>query len=375
MNENLIKLKDAIMHPDKRIMKSLWMIGGIVVIVLIILLVLKVTIFSKISTSRLEDKMIISAKKYYSRHKEQLPEFDKDTATVSIDNLIDEGYLKPLDKLLKNKNTTCTGTVTVTNNNNYYLYSPNIVCSDKYRTKKLYEVITDAGNVVTNGDGLYELDGNYIYRGEKVNNFIQFAGQTWRILRVNSNDNSIKLIEVDPIEKLTVWDDRYNSGAKFKAGINDYTVSRIKETLTDIWTRGTFNDHYKSYISTQDLCIGTRASDEMLNDGSVECAITDGITSLSMITPSDYLIISLDNECQTISDKQCTNYNYLANLKYLYWTITADANSSYKVYAINQMPKLIKANTKTNIRLSINLSSDTNYLSGNGTEDKPYIIR
>ena len=195
-------------------------------------------------------------------------------------------------------------------------------------------------------------------------------------MRVNGDDNSIKLLQANPSDTKYVWDDRYNEAKKSNTGINDYTISRIKDSINELWnSKDVFSTNQKAYISTQDLCIGAREKDEVNNDGSIECSLTDGVTSITAIKPSDYMIVSLDSECESISNKQCTNYNYLANLKNIFWTITADANTSYYVYAIKKTPKLVKASSSTYLRLVVNLSSEVNWASGDGTEEKPYKIK
>ena len=50
---------------------------------------------------------------------------------------------------------------------------------------------------VTSGDGLY-VDGYednvYTYRGSNPNNYVTFNGESWRIVSVNTSDNTIKIM-------------------------------------------------------------------------------------------------------------------------------------------------------------------------------------
>ena len=361
---------------DRKLLSYI-IIGSIVVFgIIIVLIILKVAIFSKITPEQLEDKMVIAAENYFYNKKEALPLNDKDVATVTISELVNSGNLKSLDKLLKDKNLSCSGEVTVTKNENYYLYSPNLNCGNAYKTKKLYEVITATENIVSESDGLYKIENDYVYRGEKVNNYVEFAGQLWRILRVNGSDNSVKLIQENKTNDKYVWDDRYNKEKDTYIGINNYSVSRIKDTINEYWNgEDILTNNYKPYISTQLLCTGTRNLNSTDKTNKTECSKNDGNSSFILLQPSDFIITSLDTNCKHVDDANCTNYNYLANMDGSTWTTISSSETSYQVYKIDSSPYISKTNATSSLKFVINLSSEVNFNSGDGTFDNPYTIK
>lgn len=361
-----------IKNLDKSLMKKLGIILGIIIGAFLVIIIFKLIFGGRISYSQIENKMIQSAKKYYNDNPEKLPSVDKSIVTINASQLTEEKYLKELNKLTKDRSATCTGQVDVINNNGYYLYSPTLNCGETYQTKKLKDVLMK--DVVTSSNGLYNYSDYYIYRGEYVNNHVRFAGKDWVILRVN-NDGTIRLLELTKRNSV-VWDDRYNSDRESTVGINDYNVSRIKDTMNEIYNdKEEFSDTDKAYISTQNLCIGRRSSENATGlDGTLECSNTMSGQPLGLIQANEFSIISLDPKCSNIDDMECTNYNYLSNLN-TYWTITADADNTYKVFKNSGSTFSTTASSTAIPRVVVQIDSHANYLSGTGTEDDPYIIQ
>lgn len=361
---------------DKKLVK--YIIGATIFVIcgIIILIILKITIFGKIPVEKLEGKMESAAMNYFADHEKSLPAGDKDVTTVTLSDLINNGYLKSLDKLLKDQSLSCSGEVTVTNNAGYYLYSPNVNCGEAYKTKRLYEVITDPKNIVTSKDGLYQVDKEYVYRGEKVNNYLKFDGQLWRILRVNS-DNSIKLINVKTTPTTYVWDNRYNSKEEEYSGINDYEVSRIKDSLNEAWKEeNVVWEENKKFVATQDVCTGAITENETDKTRKKECSKTAASKqSVVLPIPSDYILPSIDNGCSKYSDPQCTNYNYMMDLSALSWSTVISANSSKRAFAIGEKINSTLTYVPYPLRFVIDLSKDTIYSSGNGSEEEPFTIK
>lgn len=370
------KLKSS--DPMTKKLIKFTIIGFIAIIsAIVVLILIKMLFFNKISANKLEEKIEIAARKYYNEYPELLPEQDKETTSITIQQLVDNGKLKSLDKLLKEKDATCQGQVTVTRNSNYFLYSPYVDCGSLYKTKKLYEEITSSKNIVTEKDGLYKIDNKYIYRGEKVNNYLKFANKTWRILSVDGEDNTIRILQEKSTDEETSWDDRYNYERKDEIGINEYDTSRIKDTLNDIWaSTKIFSNQEKAYIVTKPLCTAPRSKNEIDKSSNVECRITYGEQALSLMLPSDYLMASLDKQCLKTMDSSCSNYNYLYTDDYqYYWSVTPDEDSSYQSYAFSPTIVLNKSSKKNKIKLVVNLSHEVIYLQGDGSKENPYIIK
>ncbi len=361
-----------IKNLDKSLMKKLGIILGIIIGAFLVIIIFKLIFGGRISYSQIENKMIQSAKKYYNDNPEKLPSVDKSIVTINASQLTEEKYLKELNKLTKDRSATCTGQVDVINNNGYYLYSPTLNCGKAYQTKKLKDVLMK--DVVTSSNGLYNYGDYYIYRGEYVNNHVRFAGKDWVILRIN-NDGTIRMIELTERENV-VWDDRYNSESESNDGINDYSVSRIKDTMNEIYNdKKEFSSTDKSYISTQNLCIGKRSNQNTTGfDGTIECSNTISSQPLGLIQANELSLVSLDSKCSNINDLECTNYNYLSNLEE-YWTLTANSDNTYEVFVNSGVTFSSEASSEAIPRVVVQIDSHANYLSGTGTESDPYIIQ
>ena len=346
---------------------------GVVVIFVIILLVISATKGGKVGYKDIETRMYRAAVQYYEKHEKDLPKNDGATISISIDKLVKSGNLTSLEESL-DEGVSCKGEVTVTNNNQNYIYLPYLDCGKAYKTEKLVNKIVDSDVLNEVEEGLYEVEDGYVYKGENVNNYLEFAGKNWRIIKINE-DGTIRVILAERLEQMA-WDDRYNVDKKFNAGINNYDVSRIKEKLQEIYEDSEmFNDTERSMIVTQNLCVSHRSENSEINDGSIECASTFDGQQLGLLQLNEYLIPSLDDNCTKPSDRSCINYNYLATFDRSYWTITGDSETSYMVYHIDGYAELRRANSVSGVNPVINLTKNLIYDSGKGTIDEPYKIK
>lgn len=356
---NLIK------NLDKRLLKTIGMVVGIILIVFIFLLVIIMIKNGRVSYTQVENKMITSAKKYYSAHEDELPKVNNGVVTISTDKLVEEKYLKPLTKLVKDKKAACSGQVSVTKHDDNLLYSATLNCGDKYETKKLKDVIVK--EVVESGNGLYKVEDSYVFKGDNVNNYLSYAGKVWRILRIN-NDGTIRIIETTKRDT-TEWDNRYNSEKQYNVGINDYTVSRAKEYLENLYEEISIND--RAYIVKQNICIGKRSNTDTDNSGNIECSNILENQDLGLIQTNEFVLASLSDKCISPTNPECSNYNYISGLGTL-WTVTADNKTTYKVFKISGSASAAEAASYAQIRMVVNINSQVNYVSGDGSEEKPY---
>lgn len=367
---------------DKKFIR-MGIITIVVIFVIIIgLVVARIFITSKLSYSELENKMRDEAIEYYNNHEELLPKTSDGEVTLDIQKLIDDEKMKPFEKYLKDDEISCKGKVIVTVNDGNYLYTPYLDCGKKYKTVTLTETLINNDNIVDSGDGLYNMGDYYLYRGEKVNNYIEFAGQTWRILRVN-NDGTIRILQADNLtfngENEFVFDNRYNSEKDANVGFNDFNISRLKDTINSIYESDMFSKNDKSFMKAKPMCIGSRTVSESDNSGAVECRIqTQESYSIGLIQANEFLLASLDSKCHLYYDGECTNYNYLVNMTGSYWTSTpyvTDKAKTYKEFYIKSSLQQKDTNKVNGIRLVTNISSHALYASGNGTETNPYIMK
>lgn len=360
----------------KKIDKKFYLYLGIsfaaMIILIILMFILKLVIGNKISFEAAENKIRNVAIEYVEARKELLPA-KNESIRIEFDDLVQAELIKPFDKLLKDSEATCTAYVIIENNNENYLYTSYLDCGDKYHTIKLNDKIKENG-IVTSDEGLYEIEGNIVFRGEKLNNYVEFADKLWQIIRINT-DGTIRLIEVSRDESY-IWDNRYNSDIKATNGINDYRVSRIKDVLDSFYNNEKeFSKKDKTYMVKQNVCIGKRTENDTNLSNSIECSDTLDDQYLSLIQANEFAIASIDKNCSTLIDKECSNYNYLATSKKTYWTITGSNERSDKVYKIFTTASANLATSSASIRLVINLSSNTLYENGDGSEENPYKIK
>lgn len=357
---------------DKKTITLLGIGFSIIIILLVTLLILKLAVGSTITTKTYEKRLKTAATTYFEKYKNKLPKQNGGKVSVSIEKLEASGVIKSQKKLLKN-GVSCTGGVNVSKNNNYYLYQPVIKCSDKYNTNLLYAKILEDNPLTQTSDGLYQVGNYYLFRGEKLNNYVNFANKTWRIVRINQ-DNTIKLILEDRVNSVQ-WDDRYNNEKEQSVGKNIYLVSRIKETMDNyIETNELFTNEQKAYIVPSKFCTGSRKEYDTVMDGSAECSNILEDQYLGLLAAYEYGIVSLDKDCKHIEDAECGNYNYLANLN-SFWTITPSSENSYSVYKINGTIDIAKTRTYAQPGIVLNLSSDTLYANGDGSLENPYIVK
>lgn len=359
-------------NMDKKTKLYLGVGFGSILLLIIFLVILKLIVGNRVGSKQFESRLKNAAVAYYEKYPDKLPKTSGNKITISIDELVKSGNLKSLDKLL-DKGLTCEGNVNISNNNGYYLYQPVIKCSDNYETNLLYQKILNDNPVATSGNGLYKMNDYYLFRGENLNNYIKFAGMNFQIIRVN-NDNTIRMLLIDNIET-TTWDDRYNSEKGDYVGKNDFSVSRIRETLNSYFEgEKTFKNEEKALIVPQDLCIGARNENSTINDGSIECSKKFENQPLGLLQVNEYMLASLETTCKNLYDNQCTNYNYLANINNL-WTSTPNSKNTYEVYKIAGYVYSNVASVEAQPKFVITISSDAIFSSGTGTEEDPYIIK
>lgn len=359
---------------SKKLMKIMIICVALLAGLFIILWVMSLFRGGKLSFEKIENKMVSAAESYYESNPKLLPVGEYSKSELNVATLAKEGYMKVLDDYLDD-NVTCTGKVIVLKNKDNYTYIPKLSCGNDYNTKSLAETLT--GNIVTEGEGLYNINDEFVYRGEKLNNYVSFAGKKWRVLRV-TKDNEIRLIQEDMFDK-SVWDNRYNVDKKSSSGINSFEVngvnSRIKDELETIYNGKAFSSDDKAKLVPKQLCIGKRTNDDTTIDGSAECSLlTDEYYSLGLLQVNEYMISSLDTGCTATNKRTCTNYNFLANYLDRFWTITANAENTHEVYSIDTLPTSSYANRKFGIKLVININGEVNYTKGDGTIENPYVI-
>ena len=382
--KNEEKENDSYDDSDKRLrkekmMKNIFKIAIITAVLVVVLLVLSMFSSKSRGYADVEKIMKKAAIKYYNDNSSDLPKVNGGIVEVSAQKLSNLKYMRDLDKYVSK--ATCSGKVVVENNDDSYIYIPYLDCGDKYKTTELFREITDNKNIVSSGSGLYFYGNQYVFRGDDVDNYVSINNNLWRIVKVSS-DNEVMLIKDEKLNYgSSVWDDRYNANKENNSGINDFNVSRIKNSLEDIIDNLSelelFTKSDIEHIVSHSYCIGKRGVDDSSVDNSIECSVESNKLKVGLLTVSEFLMASLDSGCVSTTSISCQNYNYLANSNINWWLITASNSNSYSVYAVNVNGYIdeVRASSGRKIRPVIYLNSKTMYKSGDGTIDNPYLIK
>jgi len=378
--ENLKNIKKPeISDQQKGLIKIGIIVVAAIIALILIITIIKAIVGTKISNTQLENVMVRAAKNYVEDNPDKLTDDIYGEDSISISTLVTGGYMKEITKY-KGKDTNCKGSVTVFKNADHYSYSPKLTCGDDYTYKTLSDAIIDDKNIVTTGNGLYynEIGNYYVFRGEYVDNYLSFAGQTWRILRVDE-DGNIRLLQAKGTQYIK-WDDRYNSDINLLNGINYFEGtenSRIKDSILDYYNNEeNFSSENKSVIVPKEFCVGSRNDTSTDRTGATECMTKSELMGAGLPYISELLEVSIDVNCLATKSNSCSNYNFLEEMDAQFWTGTPYSGDTYEVYYINQ-GKFYKlfARELQNMNIEITINGNINYTSGAGTSNDPYVVK
>lgn len=363
---------------NKELLKKLLMIMcGFTVLLIVFIVVMMIVHNSsskKISYEKIKSNAIEAARNYYDNLEIKLEAGE--SKEIFISDLISEGYMEDFSEKLES-DVKCDGKVNITNSLGDIRYFAVLNCGSSYMEETLYEHIINNNEIVQSGEGIYDMYGRYIYRGEFVNNYVNFDGKTWYIVDIEK-DGTIRLVSSKKVlSSNVVWDDRYNTSTNNSVGYNDFEKSRIYETLKDLATgNSVLSGNAKNKVLGQQICYGLRSEMENDNSNLVDCSRTIGDQMFSTLTVSDVITASIDNTCNSIRQSQCGNYNYLSSRKVSgFWTTIADSKDNHTVYSVSNGTIFYKdTNSYYNLFVTIKLPSQSLYLSGDGTINNPYKI-
>ncbi len=189
--------------------------------------------------------------------------------------------------------------------------------------------------IVTEGEGLYQYDDTYLFRGSEVDNYVRYQGILWRIVEIDEDDNII-LISDEAVTQLPFNSEMTNFSASELAG---WLNEDFKE-LTGIESSGVtvYNDEFSdlSYLDN-------RVSE------SVEIGLLDVVSYINSIVDGKSFV-SGENEKVWLSDQK----------------------SETVYYAIDGKVSSCSPDEILLVKPVISLSGDTLAVSGQGTYGDPY---
>ena len=259
------------------------------------------------------------------------------------------------------------------------------------------------------GSGLYTMEDDdgisYYFRGQVENNYVIFAGKTWRVVRING-DESIRLILDESLESAVAFNNKFDEEkyvgytydnenkclSNNPCSDNDGTSSDIKEYLTEWYDDNILAENLDKYIESTTFCADTsfvyNDIDE-LNEYGARLRLIDAKPQLKCSNTSLYfggaykLRIGLINADELMlaglnfSKTNTNNFLYSLNS---YWTLSPNDTGSYygqSGICFDNAYGGLNACSITEelyVRPVSNLKSDVLVASGNGTSQTPYTI-
>ena len=261
-------------------------------------------------------------------------------------------------------------------------------------------------------DGLYEYTDSegtvtYIYRGIDVNNYVSFAGSTWRVLRIQE-DGTVKLIKEDalnfPSDRVGAYyavytgveynnnfssdDDIKYEGSNIKAYVEEWYNAEMSDYDNKIVTNAYCSDRTEDHNSVMYQIMGLDKMYGIYNrldvedwDGqsepdfssfswtpSISCRNDDKVNvKVALITADEYTLAG--GGAGEVS-------NYLVK-EYTCWTMSpASFAGISNVFTTDNNGNIGNYHTRYDhaVRPVITLKANTTVASGNGKHDTPYVI-
>lgn len=369
--------KDA----KRRMILFMGFVFGGIVLLLLILYIVSLISGHNYSYEQIETVLQNAAVAYFKDYPESLPAEDGDIVEIDSSNLVAAGKMKDLSEYTA-QGVICSGTVQVQKSNDSYNYVPFLNCGEQYVTLPLYQKIIENGTV-SSEYGLYSINDFYAFRGENVNNYLQLETSLWRIVKINS-DNQLVLILDSTIPYISrPWDNRYNDSARSSTGFNQYNNSRIAEYLDKIY-KNPNEGNYEKLLSENDilktipfnLCTGKRTESTEGFNNTEECSETLPDQKYGLLTASEFMMASVDPNCKSTLSRSCMNYNYLSKVKD-WWLATGNKGDNQHVYKVASSGYLSSelASSYSSVRPIIYLNNNVMYKDGDGSLENPYILK
>ena len=272
------------------------------------------------------------------------------------------------------------------------------------------------GNAVNYVNGLYAYDAssnglekdttsdaNIRYVGANPNNYVEFNGETWRIIGVFGSN--LKLVRDEILTSYSFDNKTTAQGIDSNYGTNDWTKSYLREFLNDYYYGGkTITCHSETSVSTATnatitcpdinkisssaknmiekttwnlggIVHGTKPVNELyIRERGTEVYSgheTKSSDYIGLIYPSDYVFASTDESCsQDPYGSTCKKNNWLFK-GVLYRTISPNSSSANSVCGVDGGGSLNSGGVvyRGSVRPSVYLKSDIKIVSGSGTKD------
>ena len=223
----------------------------------------------------------------------------------------------------------------------------------KVKENTLNNTLTDEKNLVTSGDGLYQMGDGYVFKGKNINNYLLYSGRLWRIVSINA-DGSIKLITND-IQTSMVWS--FND--------NNYENSYIRDWLNVTPEKEHTGIFYNSLSNPSKYLVAGKWCLDIIEDvNKTSCDKINEEDKVGLLSIEDYKLSGGSN-------------GYLNNNSYE-WTINGyDSNQVwYRLPSgdLSNNSNKVDSYYSYGVRPVINIKGTLKPIDGDGSTSKPFII-
>ena len=259
---------------------------------------------------------------------------------------------------------------------------------------KKFEVIdaeptlTTSSNNTSDASGLYKStatntgDPTYYFRGNVTNNYVSFAGQTWRIVRVNE-DGTIRIVMQD------------GTNIAFNSNYNNYTymyyTNSEAKTQLEKWYQtniGSKSNLAKNVSSGNYYCEQAKVKySDSFTSGSAtmptynkytpdfKCA-TDG--NNKGVVNASVGLLTYDEVVHAGGYHGQNNNNYYLYNNTNFWTISpvGFASGHSRIWYVDTSGNIYTdyVNYSYAVRPVLNLTANTQISDGDGTKDNPFVV-
>ena len=251
--------------------------------------------------------------------------------------------------------------------------------------------LTTSSNNTSDASGLYKSTatntGNptYYFRGNVNNNYVSFAGQTWRIVRVNE-DGTIRIVMQDGINSNTEY--------KFNSNYNNYTymyyTNSQARTQLESWYQtniGSKKDLAKNVVSGAYYCEQAKAKySDSYTSGSATMTTSDKYTpdfkcssdgNGKGVVNANVGLLTYDEVVYAGGYYAQNNNNYYLYNNTYFWTMSPAgfSGSASNVWGVHTSGFInsYAVNYTLAVRPVIILNADT-LATGSGTSSDPFVI-
>ena len=221
----------------------------------------------------------------------------------------------------------------------YRVFNPKTETGEK--TALFSATVRQDNPVITEGDGLYIVNGDFIFKGENVNNYVSYQGYTWRIMEVTRSGEA-KLIFDEPLANIP-YDEMENTYDK--SNIYNYIKDENNLKLNT------------SVLVPMDICL------DLVDD-------TNNLTCENKI--SEYVsILGISDYGSSVNT--ATNNSYINNSDNIW---LHNQNSDGFAWTISKGKIAQDAlHFEYAVKPIVTIKGNAYGEGGNGTKENPYIVK